>query len=221
MTLSSRRWNSLLLGIIALCIFATLTSAHGQQKTGGVKIGVIDINRISSEYKVITDFNTALNVKKQDLKTRLDTWKANPLLSAQDQQTLGDLTVAKQSPQGLTAAQKTQMTQLLAASQAAFQNLTRLQSTASTALTDQDKTQLAAYVQAQSDTENRIQQEYATDTDRWKKEIDDMQVQVRQKVNTALGQVAKQQNCSVVFSTDVAPYGEVDLTDSVIKVLNK
>jgi Skp family chaperone for outer membrane proteins len=221
MNLSSRRWNSLLLGIIALCIIATLTSAHGQQKTGGIKIGVIDINQISSEYKVITDFNAALNVKKQDLKTRLDVWKANPLLSPQDQQSLADLTVAAQSPQGLTAQQKTQMATLTTASQTATQNLQRLQSTASGALTDQDKTQLSTYVQAQSDTDTRIQTEYNQDTEKWKTEIDQMQVQVRQKVNTALSQVAKQQGCSVVFSTDVAPYGEVDLTESVVKALNK
>ncbi len=219
MTATNRQWNGIVLGIVALCIVASLTGAHGQDKNGGFRAGVIHIDRLQNEYKVIKDFNQQLQQKQNAMRDRLNVYEANPYLAEQDQQKLADLLAMQGTPKGLTAADKTQLQQLQSQSAQYAQQVQTLSSIQNP--TPAQKQQIDTFAASKASTDSNVSALATQAKQTFQNDIDQEQVQVKKSINSALTQVAKQEGISIVFSSDIAPYAQIDCTDSVLKILNK
>ncbi len=220
----ARGLRVLVLAAIVLCIVASLTGASGKDTgTTGLRIASVDLQRLQNEYLPLKSFKQELDAKQEDLNIQVQTWQQNPLLNADDQKTLADFAIKEKAANGhgLSAAEQTTRQGLLNASNKLNDDYARLQGTGMGAATDADKQQLNTYIKLASDTEARAQalkQQLETDL---KKELTDVLDQAQKRMKEAFGKIAKEKGCSLILSTEIAPYTEYDCTDDVLKLMNK
>jgi Skp family chaperone for outer membrane proteins len=210
------------LASIALCIIASLTGAKGQDKnSGGLKIASVDIGRIQEEYTTIKALKTELDSKQVALQTQMQTWQQNQLLTEADQKSLADLALKANSPNGLSAAEKSMQQGLLDKSRKLNDDYQRLQSVQIGQATDQDRQQLDGYIKLATATETRAKVAQQSLQTEMQAKIKDTAAAAQKSIKDTLEKVSKEKGYAVVFSSDVAPYTEFDCTDDVLKVLNK
>lgn len=216
---SQRGFRAIVLATIVLCVMATLTGARGQDKSGGLRVANIDIQRLQNEYAAIQTFNKDLGSKEESLQVQVQTWSQNALLGDADQKTLAGL-VLKDKTGMLTPAEKAQQQKLLDQSKKLLDDYTRLQNTAIGQINNQDKDQLNTYIRLAADTENRVNVAKQRLQDEIRGKVAETGDMVKKAMKAAVEKIAKEKNFSVVFTTDVAPYAEYDCTDEVLKILN-
>ncbi len=222
MTVSPKYWNSVAVTAFVLCIVASLTVAHGDNPASPpMKIAIVDISKVRSNYKLLVDYAKVVDAKKAAYDSTINVYKSNPLLSPQDQATLAALTLKSTTPAGLTPSEKTQMTQLTAQSQNALQLFQKLQTATASSLSAQDKQTLTNDVQMESSTETYLQSLH----DQTVKDINaatDAKIQeAATNLKAAVATVAKEQGYTVVLDTQAVLFGGTDITNAVLKVLNK
>jgi Skp family chaperone for outer membrane proteins len=208
---------------ITLCIVASLTGAHGEDKNpGGLRVATVDINRMQNEYKVIKNFKQELDKKQEALRIQMQTMQQNPLLPEVDQKTLADLNIKDKSANGgLSPAEKTNQSKLVEHSRKLMDDYNRLQGTPIGAATDADKKLLQDYVRLAQDTETRANAAQSTLQNEMQTKLTDTAAQTQKSVHDALKVISKEKGYNLVLSSEIAPYAEYDCTDDVIKLLNK
>ncbi len=220
MTEPNRGLRALVLGAMALCIVASLTGARGADQGGGLlKIAVVNPGRLLAEYKFTIKSNDDLARQQADASTTLNAWKSNSFLSEADQKALGDLTVQEGLPAGLDAAKKAQKQKLLDQNKKVFDEYTNLQSKQSPTPADNDR--LREISRMAADTDRRIGEKKAEIQGQLEKQAQDIRTRMDLDVRTKLNEVAKKDGINLVFSSEVLLYADNDLTDKVLKELNK
>lgn len=213
--------RAIVLGAITLCIIASITGANAGQEKGGIKIAVFDQERARSEYKYVAMAQVDFQKKLEDTDLRLKTWQQNALLTMADQNKLADLLIEqKKVGDNLDNNKKAELKRLQDESKSLTEELRQLQGNPAGLNADQ-KNRLAILVRAASDTESRTGAEQEKVRGELQKIDNEVSAKVLKDLREAVNKVAKAKSCSVVFSAGVAWYGETDITDDVVKSLNK
>jgi Skp family chaperone for outer membrane proteins len=223
MTEPTRGVRALILAAIVLCITVSLTGAKaGQDKNTTLRVALVDIERLSGEYSY--NINAVQELQKQAIlkETVLRTLAQHALLSEADQKTLSDLVTAESAnPNSLTPAQKTQKQQITDKSKAMSEEFLGLQQKVVGQLTPQDKEKLNQYFRAQNETEQRLRKSQSDSEESLKGEAVKNRTKAVKDVRDAIAKTAKEKGFALVLSNEFAWYAEGDITDDVLKVLNK
>lgn len=215
--------RAIVLACIMLCIFATLQGASaGQDKSGGLKVASVDIQRLIGEYGLFNKNIKTLLEKDQANLRMLRAMQQHPLLPEAENRTLADLVVIETSQQGgLNAAQKDQKQKLLDKSKALSQEFIDLQQKKVVDLQPQDKDKLNAYYGMQTSIEARLQKLQTDLNEGIRGEVSKNQSAANKTIRDTITKFAKDKGYNIVFSNEFAWYAESDITEGVLKELNK
>ena len=220
----TRSLRTIVLAAIVLCIVASLVGAKADQEKGApasLKVASVDVSKLLTDYKYAINTTGDLQKKSDDLELRLRTIQQNFLLPDADQNSLADLAVQENSPNGLTPAQKQTLTKLQGDSKALMDQYTALQQKQVGQLTQQDKDNLQNFTKRASDTDSRLrtmEQQGKGDLD---KQLQTAQNKAVADIHDAVAKVAKEKGFSLVLTSNTAFYADNDITDAVLAQLNK
>ena len=205
--------RAIVLACIVLCIFATLQGASaGQDKNSGLKVASVDIQRLIGEYASFNKTIKTLLDKDQANISMLRAMQQHPLLPEAENRTLAELMLAETTQQGgLNAAQKDQKMKLLAKSKALSQEF----------IQPQDKDKLNASYGLQSSIEARLQKLQTEMNEAIRAEVGKNESAANKTIRDTITKFAKDKGYNIVFSNQFAWYAESDITENVLKELNK
>jgi len=208
---------------IGLCILVSTGGAHGEDKnTGGLHVATIDLTRVQAEYKALKNLKLEVDNKQETLTIQMQAWQQNALLAEADQKTLADLNIKEKSAAaGLTAAEKTNQSRLIAESHRLNDDYQRLQGTAPGAMIPGDKALLQDYVTRIQNTEARANAAKSAQQADLQNKLNTTVTAAQKSLHDALKTLAREKGFNLVLSSDIAPYADYDCTDDAIKLLNK
>lgn len=210
----------LYLATIVMCVVLSLTGARGDDKPANpLKIAVVNAAKLINEYKYTVKSSEELNKKKDDIVTELNSWDQHRYLPEGDQRALGAIAVKEQNKIELTDAEKATKKRLEETSKQLFDEYLALQT--NKAPTPQDSARMKALNQLEADTGTRIKASQAAAQAALQKQADDAQTKMDKDVHDTIVKVAKSKGVNLVFSSQVVYYCETDLTDDVLKELNR
>ncbi len=216
MKLSHIARNFTILGIAALTLSPALTyPAHAAPTAGMPHVRQRGHQQNSDEIDRKTKYDADLHALADKLDFQFKQQAASVMLTESEQKELGKLLgKANQSD-----ADKARITALQTEATRAAQNLTDLQQKKDP--TPADTTQLAALTsqyQAGQQALQKIGDQYQAQI----KELSDKDnAEFTQTVREAITAVAQQKGLAVVFTSDIAVYTANDITDDVVKRINK
>lgn len=212
----------IVLSAIVLGIVASMTGARAGQEKNGLRIALVDPAKLLQEYKFAKSSQDILEKLDGEAKVAIFTWNRFPFLSPQDQDSLSKLILKERTPgQQLTKVEADQEKALGAKHDALLKEYQDLAAKPIANVTPQDTARLEAFNKLKNDTEVRIKSKQ-TDA---QKEIDAKSAEFNQKINKdvhdTIAKVAKEKGINLVFSSQVVYFADTDLTEDVLKVLNK
>lgn len=215
--MKSRITRSLLaLGAAAFVLSAATSRPVQAAPAGGMPVfGSVDIGKVQSASNKKAKYDTELRALADRLDYAFKQQTASLMLSASDESELGVLL----SKTSRSEADKTRISELQEKSTAAAKEYTDLQQKQSP--TPADTSRMAA-----------LAGEYAANQAAAQKIGDQYQTQIKalnekdaaeftQSVKEAISAVARQQGLTVVFDSSLAVYTSNDITDEVVKRINK
>ena len=205
------------LAVAALALTGTVTSApvRAAEAPVGVPFGSVDVQKVLAGYTKKASYDQQIQQTQARLAGYMQQQSNSPMLSKADQDQLGAL-LAKPSP---TDQDTAAISQLQAKSTAAVQSLATLQQKPNP--TDADKAQLADLLKQQDAGKAALDATYKGYQDQVQKANDDLSQKLSAEVKAAIVEVAKQKGLAVVFDAQIAIYTANDITDDVVKRLNK
>ena len=216
MKLSHIARNLSLLGAAALTLASvTIRPACAASPTGIPQFGSVDINKIQSQSTKKTKYDADLHALADKLDIQFKQQAASLMLTETEQRELGTLLGKNNRSDSETA----RVTALQTQATKAAQELTDLQQKKEP--TPGDTARLAA-----------LSSQYEVGKEALQKIGDDYQAQLKalsdkdnadftQSVREAIAAVAQQRGLAVVFTSDIAVYTANDISDEVVKRLNK
>ncbi len=180
------------------------------------KIGVVDMTRVfnDSEFaKTQVDSLKALGQARQDMLQFVDSYRT---FTPEQATRYHDLSTKAGV---LTAAEKAELDNIKKAVQTADGRLKDLQ----------QKTNLTAAEQSEMADLSRRVQTTGDMAQKWSRDANDevsnyqqkLQKDTLDKVKDAVKQIGQQDGYTIIFVTDVAPYGANNVTEAALKVMNK
>ncbi len=210
------RRDLLVLGLAALALASGAPrAAQAAPAGGGAAFGSVDINKLQTQSTRKARYDQDLHSLADRLDAAFKQQAASIILTRDEQTELGGLlSKAKQ-----TDADRTRIAVLQAQATKAAQDLTDLQQKKDP--TPADTTRLASLTdqyqkgqQALQDVGNQYQTQLKALSDKDNTDF-------TQSVREAIAAVAQQRGISVVFTSDVAVYTTNDITEDVVKRINK
>ncbi len=212
--------RTLYLGAIVLCVVLSLTGARGQGKeAGSLKFGVVNVGKVLNGYKLAAKSEADLNKLQDDIVTELRSWDQHQLLTEADQRTLGLIAVQELHQVVLSGADKATKTRMEEKNTKLVNELSGLQILQNP--TPADVTRLKELSKVGTETGKRIKDRQLTEQQNVQKQASDMRTKIQNDVNTAIAEFAKSKGYNLVFTSEVLLYCDNDLTDEVLKKLNK
>ncbi len=208
------KWTALGIAAMTLLSLAPVKPAAAAP-AGTLVIGSVDIARLSTGSTRKAKYDTELRTLADRLDATFKVQAQNLMLAAPDQNELGTL-LAVPRP---TDAQRARVTALETKAVANAQQLVDLQQKKDP--TPADTAQLGALSDMNANGQKIVQDIGAGYQTQLKKLSDDDNVAFTQAVKDAINAVAVQRGLTVVFTSDVAVYTTNDITDDVIKRINK
>lgn len=182
---------------------------------GSLQIGSVDLQKVSDGYTKKGSLDQQLQDMNQRLLARFQQ-QTNSAMLSKEQQTRLQTLLAKPGP---SDAEKAEIAALQAQSTKDSQELATLQQKKD--LTDADKARLTALTQQQQGGQQVLQEV----SDSYTKQLDAEKVrlnaQLTEAVRAAIIAVAKDRKLDAVFTSEVAIFTTNDITDDVLKRLNK
>lgn len=207
-----------LAGMAAAITYGTLLAPRAMAApaaSSAIVIGSVDLDKILAGYAK----KPAFDQQVQDLNSKLDAQfkqQVNYDMLTADQQKQLTALLSKPNP---TDADKAQITQLQAQSDKDAQDLAALQQKQNPTADDQ------ARLKALTQQHKAGQQALKDVADGYTQEVTDKQqalsTQLSDNVRLAIAEIAKDKGLTVVFTSQVALYCSNDITDDVLKKLNK
>jgi Skp family chaperone for outer membrane proteins len=201
----------------ALTVIGGAVAPRAKAADAPAAFGSVDVNKLQSGYNKLSDIKSRVKQIGDDFSARLKTQANYDMLSLDEQRQLGALL-------GRTPAsdqEKATIGSLENKSSHDSQELATLQQKPAAQLTDSDKARLTALTTEHQNGQQALQQisdEYQNDFNAQQEKISsDLTDQLR----AAIAQVAKERGLAVVFDSSVAIYSANDITDDVLKRLNK
>ena len=183
---------------------------------GTLVIGSVDISRLQTGSTRKAKYDTELRGLAERLDATFKVQAQNLMLNAADQNELGTLLNTQRPP---TDAQRARVTALETKAAANAQQLVDLQQKKDP--TPADTAQLGALSDMNAAGQKIVQDIGAGYQVQLKKLSDDDNAAFTQAVKDAINAVAQQRGLTVVFTADIAVYTTNDITDDVIKRINK
>lgn len=182
---------------------------------GLLQIGSVDLQKVSDGYTKKGGLDQQLQDMNQRLLARFQQ-QTNSAMLSKEQQTRLQTLLAKPGP---SDAEKAEIAALQAQSTKDSQELATLQQKKD--LTDADKARLTALTQQQQGGQQVLQEV----SDSYTKQLDAeklrLNAQLTEAVRAAIIAVAKDRKLDAVFTSEVAIFTANDITDDVLKRLNK
>jgi Skp family chaperone for outer membrane proteins len=211
-----------MLGLL-LGVFSGGAHAKGSEPKGQIPVfASVDLDRAFNNYDKKKKADEELASFVDGLKTKFQLKQANPLLTADEFNQLSDLS-SKASP---TPDEKKKLDQLIAESNRRVQEFQSLQQKPNAS--DVEKAQLAKYQSEQNDTNNFLSDENKKGMDQINSKQADMMKSLLGDIDVAISDLAKDRGYTMVFNKaavngapSVVLYSGVDITDDVLKKLNK
>ena len=209
--------NWAVLGAAALAFFS-LTAARpvaAAPAAGSPVFGSVDINRLQTQSARKVKYDTDLHALEDKLSAAIQEQAKYPMLSSADQAELGTLLNTARP----TDSDRARVTALETKAAQAAQQLIDLQQKKDP--TPADTNQLGVLNDQNAAGQKILQDIGAGYQAQLKKLSDDDNTAFTQVVKDAIIAVAQQRGLSVVFTSDIAVYTSNDITDDVIKRINK
>ena len=220
MSEQSRGLRSIVLAAIVLCIVASMVGAGAQDK--GLRIAVVSPGRLVSDYKFAKASRDALEKMQSEVKTTLQTWDRYHMLTATEQDALTKLVLKEAAtPNDLTKDEKTQMQQLKDKHEAQFVEFNNLLKQPVGNFAPAQAAQLDKLQKIRADTAARIKDKDTSAAREIQLKEEDYNVKIDKDVRENLNKVAKEKGFNLVFSSQVVLFADTDITDDVLKQLNK
>ena len=217
---NARGMRIIILAAIVMCSVASITGAKAFKEPAGLKVASVDGGRLVGEYTYAVQTDTELKKKDKDTLTRLRVWEQNYLLVEKDQAELGDLAV-KDASGMITDVEKKRKETLTMQSSALLNEFETLRNKKVGEVTVTDQSRLTILQKSATDTQLRLSETQAKVKDDLQQQATKADAKVQKDVRDAISKVAKEKGVSLVLRGDFALYAESDLTDDVLKVLNK
>ena len=191
-------------------------AAHAVPASGEMPVfGSVDINKLQTQSTKKAKYDTDLHALADRLNTAFKLQASSIMLSKAEQVELGGL-LSKANP---TDADRNRSNALQAQASKAAQQLTDLQQKKDPTPAD---TSLVASLTSQYETGKTALQEVGDGYQEQLKTLSDKDnADFTQSVKDAITAVAQQRGLSVVFTSDIAVYTANDITDDVVKRINK
>lgn len=219
MTLTrTRKTSGIAFGAAALVLASLAASrpAAAAPAAGGVQtFGSVDISKLQTDSSRKTKYDTELRALADRLDSTFKTQAQSLMLSTADQNELGTL-LSKPRP---TVADQAQITALQTKAAQAQTQLTNLQQKKDP--TPADTQQLGTLTDLSNNGQKILSDIGAGYQAQLKKLSDDDNKAFTAIVKEAIAAAAKERGLSMVFTSDVAVYTTNDITDDVIKRINK
>lgn len=219
MTLTrTRKTSGIAFGAAALVLASLAASrpAAAAPAAGGVQtFGSVDISKLQTDSSRKTKYDTELRALADRLDSTFKTQAQSLMLSTADQNELGTL-LSKPRP---TVADQAQITALQTKAAQAQTQLTNLQQKKDP--TPADTQQLGTLTDLSNNSQKILSDIGAGYQAQLKKLSDDDNKAFTAIVKEAIAAAAKERGLSMVFTSDVAVYTTNDITDDVIKRINK
>ncbi|MFA6665587.1 MAG: OmpH family outer membrane protein [Armatimonadota bacterium] len=208
-------------GILVLTLmFAAIAVSSAHAADNKAAFGTIDIEKVFNNCDKTKQLSQELAAYRDQLSLKLDTRKINRLLTNEEFNQLADL----QTKQNPSAADRARVQELLDMSRLREIELQGLQQKPN--LTESDKARLNELQDQITKTQSIMQADAAKYQAELEKKNVDMQKEVLDSIAQATASVAKEKGLSMVFSKSLGQiqfivYSSADITDDVIKNLNK
>lgn len=201
--------------IVAAALAAIAVLAGFQGPT--VKIGVVDMTRVfnesdyaKSQVQVLKDLGAA----RQDMLQFFDQYRT---FTPEQASKFHDLSMKPTT--AVAPAEKTELDKIKKDVQAAAQRLKDLQQKSNpTPAESAEISDLSRRVQTTTDMATKWSREANDEVDAMRSKL---QKDTLDKVRDAVKQVGQRDGYTIVFVSDIAPYGANDITDAALKVMNK
>jgi Skp family chaperone for outer membrane proteins len=218
MSVFAPKLRPVILSIIAIWAVLSAQVANSQEK-GSLKFAVVNPGRLLQEYKYTVESDKELQKQKNDIIAELNSWDQHRYLGEADQNTLGAIAVKENDKVELTAADKAAKTRLEDASKKLFDEYLALQTRQNPTQADSDR--LKELSRLEQDTGKRIKDRQARAQDELTKKAADIRQKIDKDVRKGIEDVAKEKHFTMVFSSEVLLYCDTDITEDVLKKINK
>lgn len=203
-----------LLPLVASVVLAAAVSG-GARADSGPSFGSIDLGKVQTGYTKRADLEKSIQDLADRLQMAIKTQSTSDMLSLAQQKQLGDLLVKPNQ----TDADRSAETTLQNQSRADATELATLQQKQN--LSDTERGRLDVLTKEQQAGKAAIEQVNSDYSDQVRQQQDKVSAQFTDLVRQAIAAVAKDKGLSVVFDSSVAVYTANDITDDVLKRLNK
>ena len=200
---------------LAFFAFAAAKPAAAAPAAGTLSIGSVDITKLQTGSSRKTKYDTDLRTLADRLDATFKLQAQNLMLDLADQNELGTLLSGTRP----SDSDRARITALETKATANTQRLVDLQQKKDP--TPADTAQLGTLNDMNGNGQKIVQDIGAGYQARLKKLSDDDNTAFTQVVKDAINAVAQQRGLSVVFTSDIAVYSTNDITDDVIKRINK
>ena len=216
MTLHRTLRDLMIFGAAALTLSSAVLARPAQAAPAGLPtFGSVDIQKLQTQSSKKARYDTDLKALADRLDTAFKQQAASIMLTKAEQTELGGLL----SKANQTDADHSRIAVLQAESNKAAQELTDLQQ--AKAPTPTDTARIAALT-SQYETGKAALQEVGDSYQAQLKALSDKDnAEFTQSVKEAIAAVAQQKGLSVVFTSDIAVYTTNDITEDVVKRINK
>jgi Skp family chaperone for outer membrane proteins len=216
MTLHRTLRNLMILSAAALTLASSVTARPAQAAPTGMPLfGSVDLAKIQAQSSKKAKYDAELHALADRLNTAFTQQAASIMLTKAEQTELGGL-LSKANPNDIDRG-RTAVLQAQAAK--AAQELADLQQ--SKAPTPADTAKLASLT-SQYETGKAALAEISDSYQAQLKSLNDKDsTEFTQSLREAIAAVAQQRGLAVVFTSDVAVYTANDITDDVVKRVNK
>lgn len=199
--------------VAAAMLFAAAPGAARAADPSG--IGSVDLGKIQSGYSKRDSLSKSIQDLADRLTAAMKVQQASDMLDAAHERQLGDLLIKP----SLTDADRAAVAKLQAQSSADAAELGGLQQKQN--LSDVDKNRLDYLTKEHQSNKAALEQLNSDYSDQLHQQQDKVATQFTDIVRQAIAAVAKERSLNVVFDSTVAVWTANDITDDVLKRLNK
>lgn len=209
-------WTAFGAAALALVSFSLARPAAAAPAAAGQQVfGSVDILKVQSQSTRQAKYTTDLQVLQDRLSSSLKLQAQSMMLSAADQAELGTLLNTPRP----TDAQRAQITALQTKASSNAQHLTDLQQKKDP--TPADTAQLGVLTDLATSGQKIVTDIGTGYQSQFAKARDDDSAAFTQIVKEAIAAAARERGLTMVFTSDVAVYTTNDITEDVIKRINK
>lgn len=213
-------WRAMILAAIVLCIvIAVAATGQGAKPAAGATFGTVDVQRVTKAYKAMQVAQAELTARQNRANARIQRWMNMPYLSEEEHRQL-DAIEAK-DPASRTAEENAKAKELTDKGMRLSSEIMALMQKADKDLTEEDRQRLRDAETQRTRAQQKIEQIRDEEDNALREFGLSNQEKLTQAFRAAVKRVAEKRGISIVFDVQFAVYAGADLTDDVVKELNK